>query len=611
MVRMIDGGCGLNAISRRRFVQCAVGAAAGTALAGPSGAFAFGQDPRGRREVMREFPYGAVQLTGGPIKQHFDRIHAHYVALDNDRLLKVFRERVGLPAPGPDMGGWYDTNGFVPGLTLGQYISGLARLGAATGDKATHEKVARLVAGFGEFIRRAESPYAGPNAQAQWAAYVMDKYVVGLLDAFQFSGIDEAKQLLPITIDKCLPFISPVSRDRIGKKDPPYDETYVISENLFQVANITGDDKYRKLAVHYLLDKEWFDPLAAGIDVLPEKHAYSHTIALSSGAQAYLNLGDAKYLRALTNAWRFLEPQRFASGGWAPEEQFVHVGQGKLAESLKNSKAHFETPCGSYADLKLARYLIRLTGRAEYGDGLERTLYNTLLATRLPNSDGDYPYYSDYGASAEKKYYHRKWPCCSGTLVQGVADYALNAYFHDDDALLVNLFVASIVTWTRAGGAVAIVQDTDYPASDTVRLTVRDPGDGRFAVKLRIPAWATGATLRVNGRTEKVAPGELATVRRLWKAGDRIEMVVPQPLRTLSIDTEHPNLAALMRGTVMYVALNPWDGIGEQSLTLPGSLSPLSASGQSYRTVVDGRDVVFVPYFTVDTERYHTYFRIA
>jgi uncharacterized protein len=51
--------------------------------------------------------------------------------------------------------------------------------------------------------------------------------------------------------------------------------------------------------VHYLLDTEWFNPLAAGIDVLPEKHAYGHTIALSSGAQAYLNLGDAKYLRAL------------------------------------------------------------------------------------------------------------------------------------------------------------------------------------------------------------------------------------------------------------------------------------------------------------------------
>ena len=66
-----------------------------------------------------------------------------------------------------------------------------------------------------------------------------------------------------------------------------------------------------------------------------------------------------------------------------------------------------------------------------------------------------------------------------------------------------------------------------------------------------------------------------------------------------------------MRGAVMYVGLNPWDGIGEQPVNLPGSLSPLSASGQAYRTAIAGRDLVFVPYFTIDTERYNTYFRIA
>lgn len=597
-------------ISRREFVHAAVCAAAGTTLEGLPRAFAPGQSPRGS-EVVSEFPYGAVRLTGGPVTRHFARIHAHYLALDDNRLLKVFRQRAGLPAPGLDMGGWYDTDGFVPGLTLGQYISGLARLGAATNDRAAHEKVARLVSGFGEFLRRADTPYAGPNAQAQWAAYVMDKYVVGLIDAFRLSGVEEAKRLLPITVDKCLPHISPVSRDRIGKSKPPYDETYVVSENLFHVADITGDDKYRKLAVYYLLDTEWFDPLAAGIDVLPEKHGYSHVIALSSGAQAYLNLGDAKYLHALTNAWRFLEPQRFASGGWAPDEQFVHLGQGKLADTLKRSKAHFETPCGSYADMKLARYLIRLTGRPEYGDGLERTLYNTVLATRLPGSDGDYPYYSDYGAGAEKKYYSRKWPCCSGTLVQGVADYVLNVYFHDDDALLVNLFVASEVVWKRAAGAVAIVQDTAYPETDNVRLTVREPGDGRFAIKLRIPAWAKGATLRVNGKSQNVVPGQFATLKRHWKARDTIDMVIPQPLRTLPIDTENPNLAALMRGAIMYVGLNPWDGIGDQVIDLPGSLSRISGPGQAYHTAAAGRGLVFVPYYSVDTERYNTYFTIA
>jgi hypothetical protein len=599
-------------MSRRHFLHCSICA---TAAAGAAGALSFpgaslAAIPEGR-EVMKEFPYGAVQLTGGPVKEHFDAVHAHYLALDNDRVLKVFRQKAGLPAPGPDMGGWYDSDGFVPGLTLGQYISGLSRLGAATGDKAAHAKSAALVHGFGEFLTRVKNPYAGKGSSDNWAAYVMDKYVVGLIDAYRLSGVQEAKTLLPMVIEKCLPFISPVSKDRIGKVDPPWDETYVLSENLFHVADITGDDKYRRLAVHYLLDKEWFDPLAAGQDVLPTKHAYSHTIALSSGGQAYLQLGADKYKQALINAWEYMEPQRFASGGWGPEEQFVELHQGKLAESLGKSIAHFETPCGSFADMKLARYLIRLTGGAKYGDGLERTLYNTMLATRLPDSDGGYPYYSNYGPAAEKKFYPKKWPCCSGTLVQGVADYVLNAYFHDDDSLLVNMFVPSRVTWARPGGSVVVEQETAYPAADTSRLRVTKAGNGRFDLKVRIPAWAQGARLAVNGRPQAVQPGTHATISRRWAAGDLVEVTIPQPLRTLPIDDRNPNLAAVMRGATMYVGLNPWEGLEKQPLPLPSGLQRVPGDPQAYNLPVGAKNLVFVPYYRVEMERYNTYFRTA
>lgn len=600
-------------LSRRDVIHCAACAGATTSFAAaPALAAALPGAKAGKAPVaMQEFPYGAVTLTGGRLKRHFDHIHAHYLALDNDRVLKVFRENAGLPAPGPDMGGWYDRDGFVPGLTLGQYISGLARLAAATNDKAAHAKVAALVDGFGKAFVKAPNPYAGPKAQQQWAAYVMDKYVVGLIDAYRLSGVEQAKTLLPIVIEKCRPYISPISRDRVGKVDPPYDETYVMPENLFHVAEITGDDRYRQMAVHYLLDKEWFDPLAAGKDVLPGKHAYSHTIALSSGGQAYLHLNDPKYRKALENAWTFMEPQRFASGGWGPEEQFVPLHQGRLAASLASSKAHFETPCGAFADLKLARYLISFTGDARYGDGLERTLYNTILATRFPDSDGGYPYYSDYGAAGEKRYYHQKWPCCSGTLVQTVADYVLNAYFHDDRSLLVNLYTPSGVRWQRPGGEVLVSQETDYPAADAVRLTVREPGDGRFAMKLRIPAWTKGASLKVNGQPQAVTPGTIATVDRTWKAGDTIDLVIPQPLRTLPIDDRNPDTQAVMRGAIMYVGINPWDGIEKQAIALPRALEAIPGASEAYRTNVVGRNLVFIPYHTVDTERSTTYFKTA
>ena len=152
--------------------------------------------------------------------------------------------------------------------------------------------------------------------------------------------------------------------DRVGKKDPPYDETYVMPENLFTAYELTGRHEFQELALNYLLDRDFFDPLAGNENVLPGRHAYSHAIALSSAAKAYLVLGDEKYRRAMANAWTYLTTQQqFASGGWGPNEQFVTPHQGKLYESLSTTVDHFETPCGAYAACKLDRYLLRMTWR--------------------------------------------------------------------------------------------------------------------------------------------------------------------------------------------------------------------------------------------------------
>ena len=224
--------------------------------------------------------------------------------------------------------------------------------------------------------------------------------------------------------------------DRVGKKDPPYDETYVLPENLFTAHALTNEKAFRERAVSYLLDREFFDPLARGEDVLPGRHAYSHAIALSSAGKAHLVLGDEKYLRAMRQAWKLLTgTQQYATGGWGPNETFIEPHKGQLYASLQITDDHFETPCGSYAATKLARYLLCATGDAHYGDGLERVLYNALLAAKDPDSDGDYFYYSTYSPRARKVYYPKKWPCCSGTLVQGVADYVKNIFFRAPDGM--------------------------------------------------------------------------------------------------------------------------------------------------------------------------------
>jgi hypothetical protein len=567
---------------------------------------------------LRDFGYGAVELTGGPLKSQYDFIHAHYLALDNDRLLKVYRQHAGLPAPGRDMGGWYGEGGFIPGHSLGQYISGIARLGRATGDAACHEKVTELVDGFAAAIAANPVPYAGPGAQNVWPAYVLDKHIVGLLDACTLSGVERARSLIPRVVQGALPSISPVSRDRIGVKDPPYDETYILPENLFAAAHLTGDSRLRQLAVKYLLDGPYFDPLARGEDVLAGRHAYSHVMALSSAARAYVELGDPRYAAAAANGWKFLERQSYASGGWGPNELLVQSGTAQLADSLTTTANHFETPCGTYATMKLARYLLRLTGDARYGDGLETVLYNGLLAVKRPDSDGNSPYYSSYNPGATKVFYPAKWPCCSGTLAQGVADYVRNVYFHAPGAIYVNLFTPSRLSGSFGGKRVILTQETDYPAGELVTLTVETHAPAAFAVMLRIPGWLREEPeIRINGRRAPVAavPGAFAALRRTWRRGDRIELRLPQALRTEPLDRAHARTVALLRGPLMYCALD----FRERRPAAPGAplaplgrerLTPLAGSRQSYLQTsgAQGQQVLFVPFYTVENESYDVYF---
>src|SRR6476469_3787612 len=172
-------------ISRRKFLGSAAACAVAARAARPE-----------ERLKLREFSYSQVTLTEGPMAAMYARMRTHFLKLDEDRLLKVYRQRVGLPAPGRDMGGWYDAQGFVPGHLIGQFISGLSRMHANNGDREVAAKVRRLVLGYGATFEKDGNPWASPKAIATWACYVLDKYEIGLLDAANLAGVDEAKALL-------------------------------------------------------------------------------------------------------------------------------------------------------------------------------------------------------------------------------------------------------------------------------------------------------------------------------------------------------------------------------------------------------------------------------
>ena len=121
--------------SRRTFLKAGAAAAAAT-LVHPRVGFANPNESLQITPPLSQFGYGDVELLEGPLREQFNRNHAFYLALDEDSLLKPFRQRAGLAAPGEDMGGWYSwaplsdidkpgNNGFAPCHSFGQYLSGL------------------------------------------------------------------------------------------------------------------------------------------------------------------------------------------------------------------------------------------------------------------------------------------------------------------------------------------------------------------------------------------------------------------------------------------------------------------------------------------------------
>ena len=438
---------------------------------------------------------------------------------------------------------------------------------------------------------------------------------MGLLDAYRFARVAAALPALRRATKGAVRCMPPRALGRYHDAHPTGgdDESYTLGENCFYAYEVTGEAQYLDMAKRYLLNATYFDPLSRGENVLPGRHAYSHCNALSSAARAYLVLGNAKYLEAIRNAWDMIETtQQYASGGWGPNEAFVEPGKGLLADSLDGTHAHFETPCGSYAHLKLARYLLRFTGESRYGDGLERVLFNTVLGARDPGADGRFFYYSDYHPSTRKSYFPDKWPCCAGTLQQVVADYAISAYLWDSEGIYVNLFTPSEVHWQVADQPVKLIQTTDCPESDATELRVELAAPAEFTVRIRIPSWLDSlAEIQVNSKSVP-NPAErrtFAAIRRVWRNLDTIQVRMPFSSRTEPIDDRNPELVAVMRGPLMLVALNPQMTLDRYSLHSVSPRTERTLPPDGFEMNAAPGKLRFAPFYTVRDRMYSTYLR--
>ena len=571
-----------------------------------------GTDAQAATLPLSELHYGQVRLGDGPLARQARENHRLVLGLDEDSLLRPFRVRAGQAATGRELGGWYDTYAFAPGATFGQWVSALSRYHAIEPDAPTREKIHRLVRGYGATVDAGGSFYR----KNRFPAYTYDKLVAGLLDAGRLGGDTAALPMIGRTTQAAERYLPPRAVPRNEHARPPqdftehaWDESYTLPETQFHAWAATGNARHLALGRRFLYD-EFFSALARGDNVLPGKHAYSHVNALSSAAQAYLTLGDPMYLSAAQAGFDMIAAQSYATGGWGPDEHFVAPGSGALGASLSNVANTFETPCGAYAHFKLTRYLLRITRDPRYGDSMERVLYNTVLGATPIQPDGHTFYYSDYTTRATKTFHPDRWPCCSGTLPLIAADYAISTFFTDAGGLYVNLYVPAQVAWTQNGSACGLTIETDYPYAPVVALTLQTAGPQIFTLHLRIPAWAQGAELSINGRSEAAAPqpGRFAAVRREWRPGDRIELLLPLARRLEAVDAAHADTMALLAGPLVLMRILDDSGaappIARSSLLAADRASP---GAHEWLAHTDSGPVRLKPFLDIGAESYSAY----
>jgi uncharacterized protein len=292
-------------------------------------------------------------------------------------------------------------------------------------------------------------------------------------------------------------------------------------------------------------------------------HAVRALYLLSGAVDVAVETDDSELLAAVEEQYRAsLARRTYLTGGMGSRHEDESFGDDF---ELPPDRAYAET-CAGVASAMLAWRLFLATGDVSYGDHIERTLYNVVSASPaltgtsffytnpLRRATPTVPSPSDRGSRAATAM-RAPWfvvPCCPPNLARLLA--SLGGYLATTDADGVQLH--QYASGTVHAGEVTLVVDTDYPRDGRIAVRVQDGPATPWTLALRVPAWAQGATLTVDGGTRRVAPGS-AQVRRAWAPGDTVHLDLPIAPRWSAPDPRIDAVrgcVACERGPLVYCA---------------------------------------------------------
>jgi len=295
-------------------------------------------------------------------------------------------------------------------------------------------------------------------------------------------------------------------------------------------------------------------------------HAVRATYMYAAMADVAMETGDDGLAAAVERIWtNTVERRMYVTGGLGNS----HENEGFTSDyDLPNDTAYAET-CAAAGSIAWNRRMAQLTGEGKYGDVVERTLYNALLAgvsldgTRFfyanpLESDGE-SHPLEHVSEVRFPLQRREWydtPCCPPNAARLLASLGEYLYLVDGDELSVELYAGSSVHTCVGGSPVRVVQTTEYPWDGTVEISVCTDSPVEMTLRPRIPGWCSDPSIAVDGETVKpdVERGHVE-LRRTWVDGDTLTLDFPMPVRQVQAHPEVTAAAgrvALQRGPVVY-----------------------------------------------------------
>jgi DUF1680 family protein len=448
------------------------------------------------------------------------------------------------------------------GEHVGKWMHAATLAWANTGDSALRGKLDRVA---GELIATQEPDgYLGTYVPEQrfnlingadWDVWSHKYNLIGLLTYYQYTG-NAASLNACRKMGDLLIATFPAKRSILAAGTHVGMAATSVLEPIVLLYRLTGDERYLKFALYIV--KSWDEPNGPAIlkTLLNEKQV--NRVANGKAYEMLSNLvglcelarvtGDHEMLQAVLNAWQDIVDKRLYLTGSASQGE--HFSADHVLPNDAN--AHICETCVTTTWIQLNLQLLRLTGEAKFGDELERTFYNHLAAAQHPRGD-DWCYYT---ALEGRKPYDKGVNCCHSSGPRGMALVPQSSYLASGEAMFVSTFETSSATMELGGQRVTVEQQSQFPRGGGSVLTMRLAKPAKFAVKIRVPAWAAPVTVN----SAAVQSGWAVLPAREWKDGDRIAIQFNLAARLVAGDYGNAGRAALAWGPFVLAcdqALNP------------------------------------------------------